>query len=183
MQTELSNRYTLRLHLGECGTSQAISGGPCPDRGRPQEGPGSGERLLLYSYTLWLRASAACESHCLNYTLPPSLHHYSRGDPRLLQSLWGLSASLFTPGRQHLCPVHIHIHPNFKVSKGKGHPTHPMRTPSPQLRCRFPPCALIIAGRRPHPFFRTCLCFCLQLPSSALALSCWCELSIFKVPS
>lgn len=133
--------------------------------------------------TLWLRASAACESHCLNYTLPPSLHHYSRGDPRLLQSLWGLSASLFTPGRQHLCPVHIHIHPNFKVSKGKGHPTHPMRTPSPQPRCLFPPCALIIAGRPPPPFCRTGLCFCLQLPSSALALSCWCELSIFKVPS
>lgn len=50
IQKVLSDRCTLRLQLGEGDISQD-TGGPCPDRGRPQEGPGSNDGFLYHSGT------------------------------------------------------------------------------------------------------------------------------------
>lgn len=71
--------------------------------------------------------------------------------------------SLFTPGRQRLCPEHIHGHePNFKFSKDKVVPFTPRELPlSTWLLLLHVPW-----DPRSPPFFRTVFCFYPQLPPS-----------------
>lgn len=97
--------------------------------------------------TLWLWALEAGKSHCLNFTVPQSVHPHSRGDPRLLLPLWAFSTTF--PLQEDSIFTQYTPMSSFKFSKGKGSPAHPMRAPFPQPRSPSAPRVFVIRGTHP----------------------------------